>query len=253
MQPVVELKDVDVAFGSIHVLEDITLTVEEKDFLGLLGPNGAGKTTLLKVVAGLLRPYHGTVKLFGEDIAKSTLRSKIMIGYVPQRITLQSQNFPTTVYEIVATGRISRENTFKRLTEEDHQKIEDALRFVGLYELKSRMAGELSGGQLQRIFIARALAGEPSLLIMDEPTSGIDIGSQVAFHSLLDRLNKEQGLTIMMTSHDIGAMSHMCTKVACVNKKLFFHGLTEDLFRGDILSKVYGYHVHPIFHEEHLM
>ncbi|MBI2183808.1 MAG: metal ABC transporter ATP-binding protein [Thaumarchaeota archaeon] len=251
MSSVVELKDVGVAFGNIHVLENITLSVEEKDFLGLLGPNGAGKTTLLKVVAGLIEPYTGTVKIFGEDV--STVKRQVRIGYVPQKVALQTQNFPTTVSEIVATGRISKGNMVKRLNEEDYRRIEEALKFVGVHELRRRMADELSGGQLQRVFIARALAGEPKILILDEPTSGVDIGSQATFHALLEKLNKEQGLTIMMTSHDIGAMSQLCTKVACINKRLYFHGPTEDLFRGDILSKAYGYPVRPFFHEEHLV
>jgi zinc transport system ATP-binding protein len=236
------LSDITVAYGENKILEGVALKVEGGEFLGLIGPNGAGKTTLLKVIIGLIKPSRGTVRVFGAEVSKAEgLHLRAGIGYVPQHIALQGQNFPATVSEIVSTGRVSSNNMFKRLSHDDYDRVEDALRTADVHDLRNRSIGELSGGQTQRVFIARALAGEPRLLLLDEPTSEVDVASQLSFYNLLEKLNKEQGLTIIIASHDIGTISRHCTSVACINKQIYFHGDPKGFFQGDAFLRAYGY------------
>lgn len=262
---VLELQNISVEYGEVHALEDISFKVEEGDFVGIVGPNGAGKTTLLRVILGLVENCTGTIKFYGKHVhdkhvhkvdeispeAVHRSRTEFRIGYVPQNASLQIQNFPATVLEVVYTGRVSRRTLLKRFGKDDHKKVENILKMVGMYDLRKRKIGELSGGQLQRVFIARALVGDPQLLILDEPTSGVDTPSQAKFYDLLTALNKEHGLTLLLSTHDISAVSKLCSKVVCINKTMFYHGEPEDFFSGDQLAKAYGYPVKLVIHEDH--
>ena len=146
------MSDIAVAYGENKVLDGVALKVEGGEFLGLIGPNGAGKTTLLKVIMGLIKPSRGTVRVFGAEVSKAEgLHLRSRIGYVPQHIALQGQNFPATVSEVVSTGRISSNNMFKRLSHGDYDRVEDALRTADVHDLRNRSIGELSGGQTQRV------------------------------------------------------------------------------------------------------
>jgi zinc transport system ATP-binding protein len=250
--PAVELLDLGVTYGDRPILEHITLRVEMGDFLGLIGPNGAGKSTLIKLIVGLVPPSYGTVQAFGEAVWRiRNGHSPVGVGYVPQHTALEGQNLPATVSEVVSTGRISGRTILRRFDEHDHQKVADALDVVGIADLRLRKIRELSGGEFQRMLIARALAGDPRLMILDEPTASIDVGSQTTFYALLERLNRERGLTILLASHDIGAVSRSCTKVACLNRRLYFHGDAGDFLESEVLSRVYGYPVELVSHEKH--
>ncbi len=243
---VVELKDVWVRFDGISVLEGVNLEVEEGDFMGIVGPNGAGKTTLLRIIVGLIRPDEGYVRVFGREPWKlGELRS--LVGYIPQRHEAE-RFFPITVYEVVALGRIHRRRWARRLSGDDRRKIEEALREMGMLEHAGKLFGELSGGQQQRVLLARALAQEPRLLILDEPTSGIDQPSQENFYSLLSRLH-DMGMTIIMVSHDIGAITDRVTKIACLNRKLYMHGCPADVMKSEKLNRLYGMNVFLLTHE----
>jgi zinc transport system ATP-binding protein len=262
---VLELQNIYVEYGEIHALEDISFKVEEGDFVGVIGPNGAGKTTLLRVVLGLIENCTGTIKFYGrhvhdkhvhgvDDVSSEVVhrnRTELRLGYVPQNASLQIQNFPATVLEVAHTGRVSKRTLFKRYGKDDHAQVENVLKMVGMYDLRNRKIGELSGGQLQRVFIARALASEPQLLILDEPTSGVDAPSQAKFYELLTSLNKEQGLTLMLSTHDISAISRLCSKVVCINKTIFYHGDPKDFFSGDQMAKAYGYPIKLVMREDH--
>ncbi|KUK32421.1 MAG: Zinc uptake system ATP-binding protein ZurA [Thermoanaerobacterales bacterium 50_218] len=215
--PVIEMRDISFAYGKKLVLDSVSLIVDKGEFLGLTGPNGSGKTTLLKVLLGLLKPLKGEVFLFGVDIKR--FKEWYRIGYVPQKPVLES-NFPATVEEVVATGRFSRVGLGRSLKKNDLKAIEDALEIAGISRLRSQPVTQLSGGQQQRVFIARALAGEPELLVLDEPQSGLDTRALQSFYSLLRELNKTKKMTILMVFHGPEA-EHWAQRIAYLNRTLF--------------------------------
>lgn len=227
---VVNIDNVSYRFNSTLVLENISFTVDKGDFIGIIGPNGAGKTTLFRSMLGLLEDYQGRITFFGEDIRKNRniLRK---IGYIPQKNSTD-QGFPATVEEIVSLGITSRRPS--------KNKINHAIETVGLFDQKTKRIGELSGGQQQRVLIAKALANEPELLILDEPVTGIDLKTQNKFYVLLKKLNEENKITIIWASHDLDAVKKLANKIACVNRRLFFHGDATIFFENNELLKAYS-------------
>jgi zinc transport system ATP-binding protein len=228
------------------VLEDVTLTVEEGQFLGIVGPNGSGKSTLLKIALGMLRPQAGTVSLFGQPLSKQ--RHNGLVGYVSQKSNSFQRDFPATVEEVVAAGLLTK-RLFRR--KQVKKQVAEALSQVGMQDFHSRNIGQLSGGQQQRVFIARALISKPKLLILDEPTVGIDRDSTAQFYDLLHHLHQQEKLTLVIVTHDIGVVSTLVDQVACLNKKLFFHG-TRSLFvekEKEILSRAYHHDIQVIDHQ----
>jgi len=230
--PVVELEGVSYSYGRQRVLDRVNLSVERGDFVGVIGPNGSGKTTIAKLILGLLKPDSGTVRLFGEDISR--FRDAKRIGYVPQKATGFDQNFPATVFEVASMGRIPRAGMLKQLSAGDNAAVERALSLTGMLPLRDRRIGELSGGQQQRVFIARALAAEPDLLILDEPTVGVDAEAQHSFYSLLKQLNKDLGMTLILISHDVGMVSENVNKLACVNIRVTVHDVSKGVKEADL-------------------
>jgi zinc transport system ATP-binding protein len=248
MSIVLELEDVNVNYEGIHALENVSLIVEHGDFMGLVGPNGSGKSTLIKAVLGLV-PYSGVIKIFGEPINKAVkLKIYSKIGYIPQHIFAQAQSFPATVFEVTLTGKVAQKSLFSGFSKEDNLKAANALKLVGMYELKDRRIGELSGGQLQRVFIARAIVNDPELLILDEPTSGVDAASQAQFYSILEELNKKRQITIILATHDIAAIHKLSNKIACINRKLSLSCDVEEFLHDEQLSKMYDYPTKIIEH-----
>lgn len=256
MRTVVEIEGVSFSYGGTLVLDDITFAVEKGDLLGIIGPNGAGKTTLFSCMLGLLGGYRGTIRIFGEDIARSN-RGRLFqkIGYVPQRKNIDP-NFPATLEEIVSLG-IARSSS-KREDDEgrksDGERIASALETVGLLALRERRIGEISGGQQQRVLIAKAIVNDPELLILDEPATGIDVAAQNRFYALLKKLNQEQKITIIWSSHDLDAVNRLATRVACVNRSMFFHGETHEFFENPDLLKAYSessMQAHMHMHADH--
>lgn len=229
-EKIVEMNNIYYDIDGITILENIDLVIERGDFLGIIGPNGSGKTTLLKLILGLVKLKKGSLKLFGEDIAR--FKNWHRIGYVPQHAINFDLNFPANVLEVVSMGRFSKRGMLRKLNENDLKLIDDALDIVGMKEFKSKKIGELSGGQKQRVFIARALASEPELLILDEPTAGVDVLVQKEFYDFLERLNKDKKITLVLVSHDIGTVSSRMTKLACINKKLFPQCHPDEFFTG---------------------
>ncbi|OLD02289.1 hypothetical protein AUG19_07930 [archaeon 13_1_20CM_2_54_9] len=243
---VVQLENLDVEYsGQIRALENVSLTIFEKDLVGLIGPNGAGKSTLISAVLGLVKPSHGAVRLFGESVSPQSLRR---VGYVPQKTHSLDTNFPATVSETVLLGRIPGAGLFHRLTREDYRKTEEAMKLLGIEDLKDRKLGQLSGGQAQRVFIAKAIVDQPRLLILDEPTTGVDSHSRADFYSMLERLNHDLGITIILSSHDIGMVTKLASKVACLNRSLFFYGTPSELVGSPALSQLYDYPAEMMIH-----
>lgn len=229
-EKIVEMAGINFEYDGMSVLEDINLVIERGDFLGIIGPNGSGKTTLLKIMLGIIKTKQGTIKLFGEDIR--SFKDWHRIGYVPQHAINFDVNFPASVFEVVSMGRFSKKGLLRKLGEKDIQIINEALEIVGLKEYKDKRAGELSGGEKQRVFIARALASEPELLILDEPTAGVDVRVQKEFYDFLEKLNKERKITLVLVTHDIGTITSRVGKLACMNKKLFPECHPEEFFEG---------------------
>ena len=226
---IVEINNLTVQYPDVKALDDVSFTVNQGDFLGIIGPNGAGKSTLFDVMLNLNTKYQGTLKFFGEDIKKSKKYLK-EIGYVPQKPIFE-KNFPATVNDVVRMGL---------RTESDENKIDEILQQLWIHELSNRRIGELSGGQLQRVFIAKALVNNPKILILDEPVTGIDQQSIELFYSILRELNSKQKITIIWSSHDLDAVNKLANHVACLNRTLFFHGMSEKFFSDDKLVKQYS-------------
>jgi zinc transport system ATP-binding protein len=217
----VEFDGVDFAY--VHgqpVLRDVDLRVSPGEFVAVAGPNGGGKTTLLRLALGLLRPTAGRVLLFGEPPQRFRERSRL--GYLPQRASIGVQA-PATVREVVTAGR-SAVRPVGRLRSEDRAAIDEAIGLVGLTDLAKRPLGQLSGGQQQRAFIAKALAAKPALLALDEPTTGVDVAAQEALAELLERLNRDLGVTILYVSHEFGAIERVVERIVLVRERIVFDG-----------------------------
>jgi len=237
VSPLIELRRVDVRFDERLALDGVDLDVEPGDILGVIGPNGSGKTTLLRVMLGLLPASAGTVRLFGTEPA--AFREWHRLGYVPQRASIDP-GLPATVSEVVGTGLVSRLGVLRRARAPDRARVREALEQVGMAQHGAARIGTLSAGQQQRVLIARALASAPELLVLDEPTEGIDPEAQAAFYALLHTLNREQGVTLVMVSHDIAAVAREVTKLACLNRRLVYHGPPAAALAADTLAALYG-------------
>ena len=233
VEKVLELKNVSFSFGSQPAVKNVTFSMEKGDFLGVIGPNGAGKTTLIKLILGLIKPDSGSIRIFGDDAAK--FRSWSRLGYVPQKATNFDQNFPATVFEVSSMGRFQKAGILHQLSVQDRKKIEEALEVVDMLDLRDKRIGDLSGGQQQRVFMARALAGEPELLLLDEPTVGVDAKAQHNFYALLKKLNKEFGMSLILISHDVGMVTKYVNKLACVNITLDFHDVSKGVKPSDLV------------------
>lgn len=229
MLKVVEISNLTVQYPDVKALDDVSFVVNQGDFLGIIGSNGAGKSTLFYSMLGLNTKYKGTIKFFGKDIKKSKNYLK-EIGYVPQKPIFE-KNFPVTVNDVVRMGLRN---------ESDENKIDKILQQLWIHELGNRRIDELSGGQQQQVFIAKALANDPKILILDEPVTGIDQQSIELFYSILRELNSKQEITIIWSSHDLDAVNQLANHVACLNRTLFFHGESKKFFSDDELVKQYS-------------
>jgi zinc transport system ATP-binding protein len=233
---IVDLDGVTFSYGDTVAVSDVSLTVEEGEFLGLVGPNGSGKTTLLHLMLGLHDPDEGSVELFGRPVEEFDDGGRI--GYVSQKATSRGGAMPVTVRECVTMGRFAHAGR-GRLSETDRAAVADAIETVGIGDLADRLVSELSGGQKQRAYIARALASDADLLALDEPTVGVDAESRDAFYALLDELNGD-GITVILIEHDIGVVTDRANRIACINTELYHHGDTESFVESDALGEAYG-------------
>lgn len=233
-----------VSFGygdGLDVVEDVSLEIDSHELIGLIGPNGGGKSTLLKMAAGLLKPRKGSVKVFGR--APHEARDKI--GYVPQ-FALFPRDFPITVAQAVLLGRLSA-GFGVRWSSADRAAAARAVEETELGALADRPLSALSGGELQRVLIARALAAEPKLLLLDEPTSNLDQRAEEDIFTLLGKLNDR--MAIVLVSHDVGFVTGFVERVACISRTLICHGTSE--VTGEVINKLYGHPVRAVHHAHH--
>lgn len=236
---VVECEKLSVGYADRIVLKNIDLRIDANDFLAVIGPNGGGKSTFLKTLLGVKPPSGGTVRIFG----KPPKESRRDMGYLPQQ-RFFDPDFPINVREVVATG-IGRDGTFLgRGGQKERQAIDKALAIVGMREHADKKIGYLSEGQRQRVLLARALVGEPKMLLLDEPTCSVDAQAQESIYKLLGSLKSK--VTIIMVTHDIGTISSYANKVACLSGDLYYHGTNE--IRNEDLEKAYGCPVDLISH-----
>ncbi|WP_079978676.1 metal ABC transporter ATP-binding protein [Halolamina sediminis] len=232
---VVDLSEVAFGYTATPVVTDISLQVEPGEYVAIVGPNGSGKSTLMKLMLGLLRPDSGTARLFGEPAHEFDEGSRL--GYVAQHASA-SKEMPITVREVVKMGRFPHVG-FGWLSESDWERVDEALDTVGMTAFADRRVTQLSGGQRQRAFIARALASEADLLVLDEPTVGVDAESVDAFYELLHSLN-EQGITVLLIEHDLSAVTNHAERVICLNKQVYFDGPTDEFVDSDALARAFG-------------
>lgn len=232
----VDLHDVWLAYNGKWVLKSIFFKCYPNEIVGIVGPNGGGKTTLLNVILGLVRPQKGSVQLFGRQPDK---RSRLEIGYLPQ-VSHAERSFPVTVMDVVLMGLYNRLGLFSRPDKNSKRVAIDLLAQVNMADHAETLFGVLSGGQKQRVNIARALASKPKLLVLDEPSTGVDSVAQEDFYELLASFRNEQGISVIMVSHDIGAITSHADRVACLNRELHYHGEPDSCFTSEMTQKVFG-------------
>lgn len=236
----IHIENLSVYYGQTPAVAGVCLDVSEGEYLGIIGPNGSGKSTLLKAVLGLVPISSGTVKIFGNNIEKKST----LIGYVPQFSDLDKR-FPITLLEVVLTGCLKQGvSLFYRYTTKDKETAHDLLEKVGIARLAKRQISELSGGEFQKMLIARALAVNPKLLLLDEPTASVDAMSRDQIYGLLAELNKS--MTIVLVTHDLLAVSSQVHRLACLNGRLVYHGEPE--LNESIVKNLYGCPVDLIAH-----
>ncbi len=223
---VVEAAHVSFAYGANPVLDDVSFTIDRGEFVALVGPNGSGKSTLLRILLGVGRAAHGDVRLFGHDPRHLPDRGRI--GYVPQRLHLPA-DLPATVEEVVRSGRLARRGWWRPATAADRSAVDHALGAVKMNDLRRRRMRELSGGQQQRVLIAKALVGDPELLVLDEPVAGVDAESQRLFRDSLVHLVAEHGATVLLVSHELGAVADDLHRVIVLRHHVLFDGAPADL------------------------
>ncbi len=243
---VIEIRDLWVTYNHQPILEDVSLDIAENSCVGVLGPNGAGKSTLLKVILGLIAPTRGEVRVFGEDPYQARHQGNL-IGYLPQR-PLTNPRFPVSVLDVVLMGRYGRIGLGRRPSREDRRVAWDHLARLGISHLADRPIGEISGGEQQRVFIARALAVNPRLLVLDEPTISLDVCGQDEVYDLINRLKNELQLTVIMVSHDIGAVASHVDDIVCLNRRVHVH--SPPPIGRIALENTFGCAVEYLFHGE---
>lgn len=242
-EPIVNIDGLTCGYDGVPVLSHVNLSIMRGDFVGLLGPSGSGKTSLLRSILGAIDIYEGSVTVEGE----STQGKRPRIGYVPQLETID-WNFPVTVEQVVMMGRTSNSKLFPWFRKEDREVAHEMMESLGISHLASRHIRELSGGQQQRVFLARALVSSPRLLLLDEPTSGVDIKTRDEVMHLLDELN-HQDVTIVMTTHEINAVAAHLPRVVCVNGRVVADGPPNEVFTPDILKHTYNADIHVTEYE----
>ncbi len=237
--PAIFTKDLWFSYDSNPALEDVNITIPPGDFVSIVGPNGGGKTTLLKLILGLLKPSRGRAQVFGETPEQARRR----IGYMPQHSQLDP-DFPATVMDVALMGRLGHGRFFGPYSKRDKEIVAKVLEQVGLRDFRKKSFAAISGGQRQRLFIARALACEPDILLLDEPTANLDVVMEGDLYELLQTLNER--LTIVMVSHDLGFVSRIVKSVICVKRKVLSHPTSE--ITGAIINEIYGSPMRMIRH-----
>lgn len=247
--PIFDVKNLMFGVRGHEILSNISLEIFEGEYIAIIGPNGGGKTTLIRILLGLETPLSGEVKIFGKKF--KNFKEWYKIGYVPQRASLVDENFPATVEDIVSMGRVATHKLFTQKNQKERDAIEDAMKKMNVLNLKDKMVGTLSGGQRQRVMIARALASNPKILILDEPNTGVDTVSQHRFYALLSKLNKEEKITILFITHDVGVIVDDIQRLFTINQKATICNNPKEALSCGEMSSLYGIDAHLIHNHKH--
>ncbi|MEE9203708.1 MAG: metal ABC transporter ATP-binding protein, partial [Nitrospirales bacterium] len=237
--PIIRFSHATFGFPGVVALQDISLEISEGEFVGVIGPNGSGKTTLCRAILGLMRPLEGSLQIFDCACEKLRCHHRARIGYLPQKGVLE-RNFPITVLEAVMMGRYGALGLFRRPRQQDREIAVEALENVGMQDHRNTALGHLSGGQQQRVLIARALAQKPQVLLLDEPTTGVDITTQHSVLDLVQHLHRDLGLTVLLVTHDINLIRSRVNRLVLLKTRLFAAATPEEVLRPDLLRQVYG-------------
>lgn len=243
--PLIEFKKVSFSYGQNKVLDDISFQIKKGSYLGIIGPNGGGKSTLIKVLLGLLKPSSGKILINGKSIQHALDHSRI--GYVPQRISQDHLDLPATVWEVVESGAIAKTSIFSGADRD--KAVEKVLSIAGLKSKRNKLIGELSGGQRQKAFVARALAVRPEILVLDEPFVGVDLAAQKEFYAFLKMLNQERELTVIFISHDLDMITGEAKEILALNRKIVYTGEASEVDEEKLVEGMYGKTFTHIHHD----
>ncbi len=234
----VEFRDVTVEYENRIALEDVSFGIERGEFIGIVGSNGSGKTTLLKTILGLVEPAKGEVFILGMDVRTHLKEIREKIGYVPQKTRINPK-MPVLVKEVVLMGRYGKIGLFRSPRQKDMEIVKKALEEVDMYDLKDEPFGHLSGGQQQRVYLARALAQESEIMLLDEPTTGLDVSSQRSIIELIARLKEEKDLTVLFVTHDVNSIARVSDRVMYLKNRIVAFGTLEEVCKEEVLRNVY--------------
>lgn len=244
---IVEVRGLTAGYGQGDVIRDVSFDVYEGDYVGLAGPNGAGKSTLVKVLLGLFPPYSGSISMFGTDISR--FRDWGLVGYLPQRVNTYNPLFPASVREVISLGLLSRKSFPKSIGGNDLKDVDEIIEKLGISNLAGNTLGELSGGQQQKVFLARALVSKPKLLILDEPSTALDPVSRDSFYSMVEALNEKDRITIIMITHDTGNIGEYAKKLMYLDGQIVFFGSFEEFCGSEKMKEYFGgFYQHIICH-----
>jgi len=241
-----KISNLSFGYNQNKVLANISFSITQGEYVGIIGPNGGGKTTLMKLILGILKPQEGEILINGTKI--SNFNNWRQIGYVPQKVSQSTISFPATVQEIVESSVKINKKPWEKLTGFETRSLEKAIEISDIEHLLNRQIHDLSGGERQRVFLARSLATQPKILILDEPTVGVDAATQDKFYEFLKHLNKNHKITILFVSHDLPVVSKQTSRVLCLNHQLFEDQDPKDLLHTDFMEKVYGNNFRFITH-----
>jgi len=244
-----DISGLNCCYNGMEVLSSISFRVSAGDYIGIVGPNGSGKSTLIRAVLGLMESSAEAITLFGAPL--KTFSEWHRIGYLPQRIKLFNPNFPGTVAEIVKLGLLTEGRKANPLVPNKRASIEEALEMMGIAHLKNRLIGDLSGGQQQRVLLARAMVNRPEVLILDEPTTALDPETRELFYSLVEGINKKEGTTVILVTHDTWSIGKYANRFLYVDKKIIFDGSFDDFCHSDEMTAFFGEHAQHLICHRH--